>query len=175
MKYPCEEFEEETAEKLREVVKKLYGIEIDIKIEKPKEELADVAFPCFLLAKKLKKDPAEIAKEIANKIKGEWIVKVEAVHGYVNFFINTEKLAREILQKIEKMKDDFGKLPKKNLKVIVEHTSANPNGPLHVGRARNPIIGDTIARLLKFGGYDVVTQYYVDDLGKQVATLFWGV
>ena len=61
------------------------------------------------------------------------------------------------------------------MKGIVVYASANPNGPLHVGRARNPIIGDTIARLLKFGGYDVVTQYYVDDMGKQVAILFWGV
>ncbi|RLF44193.1 MAG: arginine--tRNA ligase, partial [Thermoplasmata archaeon] len=175
MKYPYEEFKEEATAGLAEAIKKLYGIEAEIKIEEPKE-IADLAYPCFPLSKILKKSPKEIAEEIAGEIKRrEWIDKVEAVNGYVNFFINVKKLAEKLLKKIEEMGEDFGKLPRKNLKVIVEHTSANPNGPLHVGRARNPIIGDTIARLLKFGGYDVVTQYYVDDMGKQVATLFWGV
>lgn len=175
MKYPYEEFKEEATAGLAEAIKKLYGIEAEIKIEEPKE-IADLAYPCFPLSKILKKSPKEIAEEIAGEIKRrEWIDKVEAVNGYVNFFINVKKLAEKLLKKIEEMGGEFGKLPRKNLKVIVEHTSANPNGPLHVGRARNPIIGDTIARLLKFGGYDVVTQYYVDDMGKQVATLFWGV
>ena len=176
MKYPYEEFREEVIKQLSTVIKRLYGDkEIEIKIEKPKE-IADLAFPCFPLSKILKEKPGEIAKEIAKEIKEqEWIEKVEAVNGYVNFFVNHKKLAEELLKKIEEMGDDFGKLPSKNKKVIVEHTSANPNGPLHVGRARNPIIGDTIARLLKFGGYDVVTQFYVDDMGKQVATLFWGM
>jgi arginyl-tRNA synthetase len=72
------------------------------------------------------------------------------------------------------MKETFGRQGQKHKKIIVEHTSANPNGPLHVGRARNPILGDTIARILRFGGFDVTTQYYVDDMGKQVAILYWG-
>ncbi|HET6397981.1 MAG TPA: arginine--tRNA ligase, partial [Candidatus Thermoplasmatota archaeon] len=55
-----------------------------------------------------------------------------------------------------------------------EHTSANPNGPLHVGRARNPILGDTLARLYRAAGHDVEVQYYMDNLGRQVATLAWG-
>ena len=150
-----------------------YGMDIEIKLEKPKE-IADLAYPCFQLAKKIKRNPLEVAKELA-EIKGEWIERCEAIGGYVNFFINAEKLANELIKQIEEMENDFGKRERKGIKVIVEHTSANPNGPLHVGRARNPIIGDTIARLLKFYGYDVITQYYVDDMGKQVATLFWGV
>ncbi len=60
------------------------------------------------------------------------------------------------------------------MKVILEHTSANPTGPLHVGRGRNPVIGDTLARLMRSGGYDVQVQYYVDDMGKQEATIVWG-
>ena len=64
---------------------------------------------------------------------------------------------------------------KKGKKVIIEHTSANPNGPLHVGRARNPIIGDTLVRIFKAAGYDVESQFYLDDMGKQVAILAWGV
>ncbi|MCD6448691.1 MAG: arginine--tRNA ligase [Thermoplasmata archaeon] len=175
MKYPYEKFEEEVKEAIKEVLRVAYDIEEEIKLEKPKG-IADLAFPCFPLSKILKRNPVEIAEEIARKIrKGEWIEKVEAVKGYVNFFIDIRKLTRETIRLIEEMGDDYGKQSKKKVKVIVEHTSANPNGPLHVGRARNPIIGDTIARLLKFGGYDVVTQYYVDDMGKQVAILFWGV
>lgn len=174
MKYPFEIFKEEVIMQLEKAIKNLYNLEIEVKVEKPKE-IADLAFPCFQLSKILKKDAREISKEISKRIKGEWIKETKAMGGYVNFYINVDKLAKELITKIEKMGDNFGKLDEKNLKVIVEHTSANPNGPLHVGRARNPIIGDTIARLLKFGGYDVITQYYVDDMGKQVATLFWGV
>jgi len=173
MTYPFEKFEEEVKQKLGERIRQLYGMDIEIKLEKPKE-IADLAYPCFQLAKKIKRNPLEVAKELA-EIKGEWIERCEAIGGYVNFFINAEKLANELIKQIEEMENDFGKRERKGIKVIVEHTSANPNGPLHVGRARNPIIGDTIARLLKFYGYDVITQYYVDDMGKQVATLFWGV
>ena len=72
-------------------------------------------------------------------------------------------------------KEKYGYLKKKKQKVIVEHTSANPNGPLHVGRARNPIIGDTIVRIYRAAGYNVESQFYLDDMGKQVAILAWGV
>ncbi len=167
--YPFEAFE-------REIKEKLSFIKKDIKLEIPPEEIADMAFPCFSLAKEWKQSPEKIAEEIAARIgSGEYIERVEAVKGYVNFFINSQKLANETIKDILKYKDKFGSYESNGTKVIVEHTSANPNGPLHVGRARNPIIGDTMARILKFGGYDVVTQYYVDDMGKQVAILFWGV
>ncbi|MCD6222636.1 MAG: arginine--tRNA ligase [Thermoplasmata archaeon] len=166
--YPFEAFEEEIKERLSLIVK-------NIKLELPPEEIADMAFPCFSLAREWKKSPEEIANEIAEKIeRGEYIERIEAVKGYVNFFIDSKKLANETIKSILKMKDKFGSYESNGIKIIVEHTSANPNGPLHVGRARNPIIGDTIARILKFGGYDVTTQYYVDDMGKQVAALFWG-
>jgi len=167
--YPFDEFEEEIREKLSDITD-------EVKIEVPPENIADMAFPCFSLAKKFRKNPNEIAEEISQKIStGKWIERVEALNGYVNFFINNQKLADETIKGILNMGDKFGSYKKKNIKIIVEHTSANPNGPLHVGRGRNPIIGDTIARLLKFAGYDVTTQYYVDDMGKQVAILFWGI
>ena len=174
MKYPYEEFREEVKNRLREAMSKL-GIEAEIRIEEPREEIADLSFPCFSIARKMKLNPVALAEEIAKEIKGDWIGKTRAVNGYVNFYINEKKLANELIKKINEMKDDFGRLEKKRVKAIIEHTSANPNGPLHVGRARNPIIGDTLARLLEFGGYEVTTQYYVDDMGKQVAILFWGV
>ncbi|MBC7081551.1 MAG: arginine--tRNA ligase [Thermoplasmatales archaeon] len=173
MKYTYERFYEEVKNGIKKAIKKIYGIEYEVKIEKQK--VGDASFACFSLSKEVKKSPIEIAEEISKSIEGNLIKRVEAINGYVNFYIDEEKLAEETLNFIDEMGENFGSFEKKGKRVIVEHTSANPNGPLHVGRARNPIIGDTIARLLKFGGYEVVTQYYVDDMGKQVAILFWGV
>ena len=106
--------------------------------------------------------------------KSKWIDKVESNRGYVNFFINNNKIIEETLSMIYK-NQLYGYLPKKNKKVIIEHTSANPNGPLHVGRTRNPIIGDTMVRIYRAAGYDVESQFYLDDMGKQVAILAWGI
>ncbi|MBC7128545.1 MAG: arginine--tRNA ligase [Thermoplasmatales archaeon] len=173
MKYTYEKFYEEVKKRLADTIKKNYGIEHEIKIEKQK--VGDASFACFSLAKIIKKNPVEVAEEISRKMEGGLIKRAEAINGYINFYIDEKRVAEETLNLIDEMGNNFGGFEKKGIKIIVEHTSANPNGPLHVGRARNPIIGDTIARLLKFGGYDVITQYYVDDMGKQVAILFWGV
>ena len=69
----------------------------------------------------------------------------------------------------------YGKGEPKDSRILLEHTSVNPTGPLHVGRARNPLIGDTLARCLRTCGYDVTTEYLVNDVGKQVVLLTWGV
>lgn len=69
----------------------------------------------------------------------------------------------------------YGHLPKINEKVVLEHTSANPNGPLHIGHVRNSIFGDSLARLLKLAGRDVETQYYVNDMGRQIAIIVLGI
>ena len=142
MKYPYHAFREEVEEQVRNTLGKLYGIEDEIKLEKP-TGIADLAFPCFSLSKIVKKNPLEIAEEIARNIETKkWIERVKAINGYVNFFINMNKMAMETVKAIMEMRDDYGSLEDKKIKVIVEHTSANPNGPLHVGRARNPIIGE---------------------------------
>jgi len=175
MTYPLDDARKEITSSLETVLAKL-NYDCEVKLEMPREHIGDFAFPCFSLTPIAKKAPKAIAEDIAKKIeKSAWIENVEANKGYVNFFVNTEHLAASTLQSILKKKKDYGNLQKKNKKVIVEHTSANPNGPLHVGRARNPIIGDTIARIFKAAGYDVETQFYLDDMGKQVAILAWGV
>jgi arginyl-tRNA synthetase len=91
----------------------------------------------------------------------------------VNFYANEKYLAESLNAIITKGRDSV-LLPPKGVKVVLEHTSANPTGPLHVGRGRNPVIGDTLARVMRSGGYDVQVQYYVDDMGKQEATIVWG-
>lgn len=147
-------------------------------LERTSSGQADLAFPCFGLAKAQRRNPLDIAKDLAAKVGAQpgrvWTSRVEAAGGYVNFFADRARVMEATLKAAHHDKDRFGNLPDKGLKVILEHTSANPNGPLHVGRARNPIIGDTLARILRRAGYRLETQYYLDDMGKQVALLAWG-
>jgi len=175
MIYPLDKARREITSLLKHVLSQL-KLDCDVKLERPPENLGDFAFPCFPLASTAKKPPKDIAEDIAKRIpRSKWIERVEASSGYVNFFIDNEFLAVSTLQLILKKRECYGVLQKKHKKVIIEHTSANPNGPLHVGRARNPIIGDTLVRIFKAAGYDVESQFYVDDMGKQVAILAWGV
>jgi len=173
--YPLIEAKKEIQSLLEKALNKL-KYKCDVKIEIPPEGLGDFAFPCFALAPIAKKSPNDIAVDIAKNIdSGKWIEKVGTKGAYVNFYLNSKKLKSSTIESILKNPDKYGHLSNKNKKVIIEHTSANPNGPLHVGRARNPIIGDTIVRIFKAAGYSVESQFYLDDMGKQVAILAWGV
>lgn len=175
MNYPVFEVEEEIGSLLKNALSKL-KYKTEVKLEIPPNNMGDFAFPCFPLAKIAKKAPKRIAEEIAKTIReSKWIEKIEPKGAYVNFFINKKMISSLTLKSIIEKKEKYGHLQKKNKKVIVEHTSANPNGPLHVGRARNPIIGDTIVRIFKAAGYSVESQFYLDDMGKQVAILAWGI
>ncbi len=175
MEYPLFQAKKEIINLLDNTLNKL-GLTCEIKLEKPPEEMGDFAFPCFSLASQAKKSPMSIAEEIVSHLSlGRWIKNIESKSGYVNFIIDRKKLSVQTLNLVNQNKDSYGFLEKKKTRVIVEHTSANPNGPLHVGRARNPIIGDTIARLMKAAGYKVKSQFYLDDMGKQVAILTWGL
>lgn len=140
----------------------------------------DLAAGCFPLAKTLKSNPAAIATALCAAVNervsdATWVDKAEAVGPYVNFHVRTEPLAHHVLQRAHTDPARFGTLEPRDQTVILEHTSANPNGPLHVGRARNPVIGDTLVRLHRAAGWNVDAQYYVDDMGKQVAILAWGL
>mgnify|MGYP006283809661 CR=1 FL=1 len=135
----------------------------------PKKEFGDYSFTCFDIAKKEKKAPQQIAKELSEKIKKDDIVsEIKVFGGYVNFYINYESIAKDILKKANK-KNYGGNKTKK--KALIEHTSINPNASPHVGRARNALIGDAVARTLKFYGYKTDIHYFVNDVGKQIAML----
>ena len=148
----------------------------DIKMEEPPNpELGDVASSVsFQLAKKLKTLPYG---HYQGYIRGHLMTpdifrKVDAKGPYINFFADYDKFSKIVLNSIN---EDYGKLEDKNSKIILEHTSANPNGPLHIGHIRNSIIGDSLARVLKSAGYHVETQYYVNDMGRQIAMIVWGL
>ena len=170
-------FRIEVEEAIRAAAEKAGAKGVELAIESPPDEkMGDLAVPCFPLAKLLRKGPQAIAGELASSIKtGGLIFKVESSGPYVNFFMDREKLKAEVLREVLSKKGEYGHLPKKNAKVLVEHTSANPTGPLHIGRARNPIIGDSITRILRMAGYQAVSEFYVNDIGKQVAVLSYGV
>ncbi len=174
MDYIIQELKDKITKSIKPLIK---DRNIEIKIEKPLDtSLGDFSLPCFKLSPVFKKSPEHIAKDFREKIQiDERIEKIEEKNGYVNFFIDYKKIARNILINVFQKKTKYGFLEEKRQKVIIEHTSANPNGPLHIGRARNPIIGDTIVRIFRAAGYQVESQFYLDDMGKQVAILAWGI
>ncbi|HOW37228.1 MAG TPA: arginine--tRNA ligase, partial [Candidatus Pacearchaeota archaeon] len=140
----------------------------------PSSEMGDFAFPCFFLASKLKRNPADIALEIREEIEKipPEFQDIQTKGPYINFFVNRGNLAADVIKEILEKKDNFGsKGIGKGKKMLVEHTSINPNASPHVGRARNAIIGDSLVRILKFQGFNVDTHYYVNDVSKQIAML----
>jgi len=140
----------------------------------PPEGMGDVALPLFRWAKLAGLSPQELGTTLADGFPlGETLTKVEGNAGFLNFHASPGWLLRRTLQSILALGDSYGHAPPKGKRVCVEHTSANPTGQLHVGRSRNGIVGDTYARALKAAGYDVTVQFYVDDIGRQAATLVW--
>jgi len=139
-------------------------------------EHADLASTiAFRLAKERKKSPKEIADEIVENLEvdSDYIGSVESKNGYINFFASYEFL-EDTVNVILDEDENYGDL---NLKgeILIEHTSANPDGPLHIGHIRNSIIGDTLARIFTKAGFSVRTHYYVNDMGRQTAITVLGI
>ena len=171
-----DDFQNEIREKVSAALKDMGSEGIDFVVESSTMEGVDMAVPCFPLAKALRKAPQAIADDLASRIQPAGLIaKVASVNGFLNFNIDPEALIRSTLDEIIRCGTCYGSMPKSGIRYNVEHTSTNPTGPIHVGRARNPIIGDTLARCLKRCGHDVTTEYYVNDVGKQVVVLTWGV
>ena len=151
------------------------GMDQEPIIERPRSDQADLCLVCFPLAKEMRRSPEEIAKEVKSLIPGSELWTLDVNGGYLNCNFRDEMYITDSGDYIWKLGEDFGKGDQKGEFTIVEHTSANPNGPFHVGRARNPIIGDTLVRLLRMAGDQVESQYWVNDMGKQAMILVWGV
>lgn len=143
----------------------------------PSREFAqgDLTMPCFPFAKILKKAPNQVADEIADTLSAKIsIADVISTNGYVNFKASAQWLATNVIEGRITL-NSATENSTEGKKVLIEHTSANPNGPFHVGRARNAILGDTIVRLNRLYGNNVRAEYYVDDMGKQVGVLAWAL
>lgn len=136
----------------------------------------DLSLPCFPFAKELGKSPVEIAEQLAEALSSNPALgEVNAVAGYLNIKADPHWLANQVMNKGVRIGDAYGKKPAIEQQILIEHTSANPNGPFHVGRARNAILGDTLVRLHRLHGNNVRAEYYVDDMGKQVGVLAWAL
>jgi arginyl-tRNA synthetase len=166
-------FKEEVV-KLLQKATKLSGKEVDGLLEVPPDpRLGDLAFPCFALAKKLKKDPKKIAEDIKSKIKlGGWISRVECAGPYLNFFVSNKNLAEEVLKEIWKKKGKYGGKSGKQV-AMVEFCHANTHKAIHIGHFRNLSLGESFARLLEFSGYKVYRVTYGGDIGPHVAKCLW--
>ena len=128
----------------------------------------------FALAKQKKQAPVRIAQDLVVELSKHPELAgmtIEAKGPYINFVFGKEYVSDTIKAAV---KPSYGSLEKKTTRVVLEHTSANPNGPLHVGHIRNSIIGDTLARAFRKAGYRLEVQYYVNDMGRQIAIVVWG-
>ncbi len=169
------EFKAQATSILKDAIQEI-GLEIeDSELYLETSSHADLASrTAFKLASLYKQNPKELATRIVSAIKipdSSYVGEVSASGPYINFHASRHYLNKTVAAVLEE-KEKFGCGAPKN-KILLEHTSANPNGPLHVGHIRNSIIGDTLARILRRAGYDVEVQYYVNDMGRQIAVVSW--
>ena len=146
-------------------------------IEIPKDTTnGDYAFPCFKLAKELKKAPQIIAEEIKSKIEldNNLIKEIVAIGGYLNFYINTQVLATEVLQEIS-ASDEYGKSKYGNGKnVVIDYSAPNIAKPFHIGHLRSTVIGGALYNIYKYLGYNVTGINHLGDYGTQFGKLIEG-
>lgn len=134
----------------------------------------DLALPLHRFAARARRAPAELATALAAATRPSvGIAGFVAVGPYLNVRADRTALADATLRRVLDPADAYGRGRPVPAKVCVEHTSANPNGPFHIGRIRNALLGDSFARTLRWAGFPVTTQYYVDDLGRQAAMIVW--
>ncbi len=149
--------------------------EIEQSIEIAREGFGDIASRlAFVLASKEKKNPAEIAKQIAAKIpKSRFFARVEAAGPYINFHMN-DGAYLFILEKVLKEKEKFGKGKKTGKQMMVEYFHANTHKGVHIGHIRTACLGESVSRLLEFSGNKVLRANYQGDIGPHVAKCLWG-
>jgi arginyl-tRNA synthetase len=170
---------DEIRSRLGQISDELHYPKVEFEVsEAARPEFGDVSCNiAFLLAKSLKKRPFEIADIISKqyqKSKGKFVKETTAHQsGYVSFVANFAELNNSTIKSA--MQKKYGDIDVgKNLKIVVEHTSVNPNKALHIGHVRNIIIGDTVSKILQKSQYDVRVLNYVDDSGLQVADIIVG-
>jgi len=195
-------FKKEVEKVLTKALKKASYAAAGEELELEESEHADISSRvAFSLARTHKQPPSVVAEEIVRHLEltktsadSKLILKAVAVGPYINFYAN-DFFLQKTLQRIKDEEDEEGaetaaaeaveerreerrekkrRQEKRRGKIIIEHTSANADGPLHIGHLRNAIIGDVLVRVLKRAGFAVETQYYVNDMGRQIGVAVWG-
>lgn len=172
-------FKQEIAEYIEKVVD-IEKNELEKYIEKPKDTTnGDYAFPCFRLAKQLKKAPQIIAEDIKEKIesdieKSKEIEKVEIAGGYLNFYINKILITEEVLKEISKS-DEYGKSDiGKGKNIVIDYSAPNIAKPFHIGHLRSTVIGGALYNIYKYLGYNTIGINHLGDYGTQFGKLIEG-
>ena len=169
-------FKEKIAEELAKVVD-IDKKELESFVEVPKDtKNGDYSFPCFKLAKELKKAPQMIANDIKEKInvEGTGIEKVEVVGGFLNFFIDKETLAKEVLNEVAS-KEEYGRSKiGEGRNIVVDYSAPNIAKPFHIGHLRSTVIGGALSNIYKFLGYNVTGINHLGDYGTQFGKLIEG-
>lgn len=155
--------------------------EIDSLIETPPtQEMGDYAFPCFKLAKEMKKAPNLISQELCENIKSsEYFSNIKNIGPYINFYVNNKLLSNVILSEIIDKTTEYGKEDNSSKNIIIEFSSTNIAKPFHIGHIRSTVIGNAIRNLYKFLGYNTAGINYLGDYGTQFGKMIaayklWG-
>lgn len=176
------DFKKEIAEIIAKNLDGLTEDEIKSMIEIPQDQsMGDYAFPCFRLAKTMRKAPNLIAAELAEKLKGEQLFsEVSPVNAYVNMFVSREEMVKSTVSEVLEEKENFGRSDiGGNKKVIVEFSSPNIAKPFHIGHIRSTVIGNSLSKIYDALGYDVFKINHLGDYGTQFGKMIcayrrWG-
>ena len=176
------DFKKEIAEIIAKNLEGLTEDEIKSMIEIPQDQsIGDYAFPCFRLAKTMRKAPNLIAAELAEKLQGEKLFsEVSPVNAYVNMFVSREEMMKSTVSEVLEEKENFGRSDiGGNKKVIVEFSSPNIAKPFHIGHIRSTVIGNSLSKIYDALGYDVFKINHLGDYGTQFGKMIcayrrWG-
>lgn len=176
------DFKKEIAEIIAKNLEGLTEDEIKSMIEIPQDQsMGDYAFPCFRLAKTMRKAPNLIAAELAEKLQGEQLFsEVSPVNAYVNMFVSREEMMKSTVSEVLEEKEKFGRSDiGGNKKVIVEFSSPNIAKPFHIGHIRSTVIGNSLSKIYDALGYDVFKINHLGDYGTQFGKMIcayrrWG-
>ena len=176
------DFKKEIAEIIAKNLEGLTEDEIKSMIEIPQDQsMGDYAFPCFRLAKTMRKAPNLIAAELAEKLQGEQLFsEISPVNAYVNMFVSREEMMKSTVSEVLEEKENFGRSDiGGNKKVIVEFSSPNIAKPFHIGHIRSTVIGNSLSKIYDALGYDVFKINHLGDYGTQFGKMIcayrrWG-
>lgn len=154
--------------------------QVELLLEKPKQtELGDIAFPCFTLAKKLRKAPKQIALELSAKLEDQLIASVQVAGGYVNIFLNQAFVTNQVLHSIMTDLQKYGSKNSMHEKIVIDFSSPNIAKPFSMGHLRSTVIGNSLANVAEKNGYEAIRINHLGDWGTQfgkliVAYKLWG-
>lgn len=170
------------------IAKKLENEDINLSYEEiynlieipPQDDMGDYSFPCFTLAKVLRKSPVQIASGLAENLEIEEFERIENINAYLNFYVDRDLYQNSVLNEILDQKEDYGKSDEGNGKnIVIDFSSVNIAKPFHIGHIRSTVQGDAIRNIHEFLGYNVIATNYLGDYGTQFGTMIaayklWG-